>query len=111
MRADGGAQQLVVDDIEAGQLGDCASHVCAKQDAADHPRGNRHHLGVKVHAPPCCCGASPALDETARLVDHDVDVVARDAAPSEYRCQEATLPVPALVFAGEHVLAQRLAQL
>jgi hypothetical protein len=43
--------------------------------------------------------------------DHDVDVVTGDAAPGEDWRQEATLPVPALIFTGEHVLAQRSTQL
>ena len=43
--------------------------------------------------------------------DHDVDVVTGDAASGEDRGQEATLPMPTLVFAGEHVFAQCLAQL
>ena len=50
-------------------------------------------------------------DKTFRLLDHDVDVVASDAAPREDRRKKSTLPVPALALAGEQVLTQRLPQL
>lgn len=100
------AQQFLVDDLEAGQLRDGACHVGAEQDAADHLRGNPHHLGVQVDVAALCCGGLPAPYQTLRLLDHDVDVIASDAAPREDRRQEPTLSVPALVFACQQVLAQ-----
>jgi len=42
------------------------------------------------------------------LLDHDVDVVAGDTTPGEDRREKSTLPVPALVLAGQQVFAQRL---
>jgi hypothetical protein len=73
--------------------------------------GNPDHLGKEVYAAALCCGGLPALDETFRLFDHDVDIFAGDAPPRKDRRQEPTLSMPALVLTGEQVLAKLPAQL
>jgi hypothetical protein len=105
MRTHGASQQLVVDDAETGELGDGASHVGSKQDAPDHPRGDIDHLRVKIDAAALCGHDLPAFHEAFCLFDHDVDVIAGDAAPCEDWREESPLSVPAFVLAGEHVVA------